>query len=245
MLIRFAEVYENTEVLSPIDRETWQIIGETCRIGPDSRVIELASGKGAFAQYLAKRFGCKVDCYDINLEFVDYSLGRTKELGLAARVRVSCRDVNSLNVDSEAYDLGICLGALYIFREAGFRVLKRAVKPQGNLAVSDMYCKKLPPPKEVRDIFFEEEEGGVLTLDETRKWYTDKGLEVIGEEECSRKAWLEYYDLTRKMLSVLARKYKDDKDRKAEIEEALKEDEAVRRYGEEYLGYMTFIMKKR
>lgn len=43
---------------------------------------------------------------------------------------------------------------------------------------------------------------------------------------------------------VLARKYKDDKDRQVEIEEALREDEAVRLFGEEYLGYMTFIMQK-
>lgn len=244
MLIRWSELYENAEVLSPIDRETWQTIGDTCRIGPDSHVVELASGKGAFARYLANRFSCRVDCFDINPEFVDYSLSRAKELGLAARVRATCRDVKSLNVDSGAYDVGVCLGALYIFREAGFRVLMRAVKPEGNLVISDMFCRKLPPPKEVRDIFFEEEEGGPTTLDEARKWYTDKGLAILREEECSRKAWLEYYDLTRKMLSVLAGKYKDDKERQAEIEEVLREDEAVRRYGKEYLGYMTFIMQK-
>jgi len=244
MLIRFAEVYGNTEILSPIDRETWQIIADTCRIGLDTRVIELASGKGAFARYLAKTVGCRVDCYDVNPEFVDYSLSRAKEIGLAPRVTTTCRDVNSLKVDRKVYDLGVCLGALYIFREAGFRVLMRVIKPKGNLVVSDMYCKKLPPPRQVRDLFFEEEEGGPGTLEEARRWYTDKGLKVLREEECSRKAWLEYYDLTRTMLSVLARKYRDDRDKQAEIEEAFLEDKTVRQYGEEYIGYMTFIMQK-
>lgn len=207
-------------------------------------MIELASGKGAFALHLAKRLGCKVDCYDLNPEFVDYSLSRAKELGLAARVSITCRDVNNLRVESGAYDLGACLGALYIFREAGWRVLMNGVKPGGHIAVSDLYCKKFPPPKELADIFFEEEEGGPISLDRTRRWYTDKGLKILREEECSRKAWLEYYDSARQMLSVLARKYSEDRDRQGEIEEALKEDEAARRYGEEYVGYVTFIMQR-
>jgi len=46
------------------------------------------------------------------------------------------------------------------------------------------------------------------------------------------------------MLSVLARKYRDDRDKQAEIEEAFLEDKTVRQYGEEYIGYMTFIMQK-
>lgn len=61
---------------------------------------------------------------------------------------------------------------------------------------------------------------------------------------CSRESWLEYYDLTRERLLALAEKYRSDKERQAEIEEGLREDELVRRYGEEYIGYMTFVMQK-
>ncbi len=115
MLIRFAEVYENTEVLSPIDKETWQVIAETCRIGPASHAVELASGKGAFAMYLARNFGCKVNCFDSNLDFIHYSARRANEAGLSSRLRFTCLDANRLEVEPEVYDLGVCLGALYIF----------------------------------------------------------------------------------------------------------------------------------
>ncbi len=244
MLIRFAEIYENTEVLSPIDRETWAVIGDTCRIDSSSRIIELASGKGAFALHLAKRYGCKADCFDINPEFAHYVVGRAAELGMGSRVRATCSDVKSLKVAEEAYDLGVCLGALYIFREEGWRVLMRSVKPQGYLAVSDLFCKKLPPPEEVKEIFFEEEERGTITLDDARRWYTDRGVKIIREQECSWKSWLEYYGLTQQMLAALARKYRGDEHKLAEIEEASREDKAARLYGEEYLGYNTFIMQK-
>ena len=46
------------------------------------------------------------------------------------------------------------------------------------------------------------------------------------------------------MLSALARKYKGDSERIAEIKAALRGDEVVRRYGDEYLRYMTFIMRR-
>ncbi len=243
MLIRFAEIYENTEVLSPIDKRTWQVVGETCRLGPGSRLLELASGKGAFAMYAAARFGCHIDCYDSSSEFIQYATNRAEELGLASNVSFTNCDVNSLDVKPSVYDAGICLGALYIFREAGWKVLINGVKPGGFLVVSDLYCKRVPAPKEIMEVFFEEEDQP-LTLEDARHWYTSRGVKILREEECSRKAWLEYYDLSKKMLLQLGEKYKLDKARRAEIEEGLKEDSLVREFGEKYFGYMTFIAQK-
>ena len=190
MLIRWAEIYANTDVLSPIDRETWRVIGETSRLDSSSRVIELASGKGVFANYLAKNFGCRVDGFDINPEFVDYSNNRTKELALQSRVKFAHTDTKQLQVPSNSYDLGVCLGALYIFRERGWNILTRSVNSQGYLAISDLVCKKVPPPKEVKDVFFEEP-GEPLTIDAAREWYYSRGARIIQEIECSQKAWLD------------------------------------------------------
>ncbi len=77
-----------------------------------------------------------------------------------------------------------------------------------------------------------------------RRWYTDRGLKILCEEECSRRAWLNYYDLTKVMFQELSNKYASDTERQVEINEALREDRLVREFGEEYLGYMTFIMQR-
>jgi len=243
LLIKWAEIYANTEVLSPIDRETWQLIAETSRIGQGSKVIELASGKGAFAIYLARRFWCNVDGYDINPEFTQYATNRAKELGLTTRTSFPQTDINRLEVKPDSYDLGACLGALYIFRDAGWKLLFRGVKPKGYMAVSDLVCKKVPAPQEVMDIFFEEA-SQPLTLEDARRWYTSRGVKILREVECSRKAWLEYYGLTKQMLNQVANKYSSDTDKQAELREAFREDELVKRFGEEYLNYVTFVMQK-
>jgi len=242
--IRYSQIYANTDILSPIDRETWQIIGETAKLTPSSRVIELASGKGAFARFLAERFGCRVDGFDTDPDFVEHSTGRAAEQGLGSLVNFRCQDINGLQVETRDYDLGVCLGALYIFREAGWRVLTKAVKPQGYLAISDIFCKKAPAPKVVTDVFFEEE-GQPFTLQDLRRWYAERGFNILREEECSRRAWLEYYDLTRETLQAIAKEHGPDNIVQREIAEATEEDRLVTRYGEEFIGYMAFIMRRR
>ncbi len=243
MLIRWAEVYANTEILSPIDRETWRQIAETSKIGPSSRVIELASGKGAFGLFLARNFGCKVEGFDLNPEFVEYSNGRTKELRLESRARFVNSDVRELQVTPDAYDLGVCLGALYAFRAEGWERLMRAVKPDGYVVVSDLVCKKTPAPKEVMGVFFEEP-GLLSTVQEARRWYTSRGATIVREELCSERAWLDYYDLTKKMLLKIAKSHPATDPVQREVEEGLREDTLLRRYLAEYLDYVTFIMKK-
>lgn len=154
LLIKYSQIHPNTDVLSPIDRETWQIIGEVSNLNRSSRVIELASGKGAFARFLAERFGCRVDGFDADADFVEYSNRKAAEQGLSSLVDFRCCDINGLKVEPHQYELGACLGALYMFREAGWKVLTEAVKAQGHLAISDMFCKKPPAPKAVMDVFF-------------------------------------------------------------------------------------------
>jgi cyclopropane fatty-acyl-phospholipid synthase-like methyltransferase len=243
LLIKYSQIYANTDVLSPIDRDTWRIIGETANLRPSSRAIELASGKGGFARFLAERFGCRVNGFDSNPEFVEYSIRRAAEQGLSSLVDFRCHDVNSLRVGAHEYDLGVCLGALYLFREAGWNIFRKAVKRQGYLAISDIFCKKVPAPKAVMDVFFEEE-GHPLTLQDLRGWYIEHGFNILVEEECSRKAWLEYYDRTRETLQALAKEHALNGDVQREIAEANREDTLVRKYGEEFVGYMTFILKR-
>ena len=243
MRISYSEIYANTDILSPIDRETWQVIGQTSNLSATSRVLELASGKGAFALYQAEKFGCRVDCYDRDPDFVNYSTKRGHDLNLNSLVNFTNLKVEEIEAKSGIYDLGVCLGALYIFRDAGWRVFSKSVKRGGYLAISDLFCKNTPPPKALMDVFFEDE-GGALTLDEARARYVDRGLQIVREEECSRAAWLSYYNLTRKTLQALSEKNPNDREIQREFAEAMREDNLVREYGEEYLGYMTFIMQK-
>jgi hypothetical protein len=66
------------------------------------------------------------------IEILQYSTRRTAEQGLSSLVHFRCHDINTLKVEPHACDLGVCLGGLYIFREAGWNALREAIKPQAS-----------------------------------------------------------------------------------------------------------------
>jgi hypothetical protein len=174
---------------------------------------------------------------------VNWSIRKAKEEDLERLVDFRCVDVNQLQAKPNSYDLGVCLGALYIFREAGWRVLTEGVRPSGFLAVSDIFCKKSPAPKEVMDVFFEEEDDP-HTLDSLHQWYSERGMNIVHEEECSRKSWLEYYDLAAEMHDKIAEENASDDGILEEVAKERSEEQLIRKYGQEFVGYMTFIMRR-
>ncbi len=109
------------------------------------------------------------------------------------------------------------------------------------MAVSDLVCRKVPAPKEIMDVFFEEP-SQPLTQADSRQWYTSRGVRIIEEVACSQEAWAKYYELTKQALDQVSKR--GGKELFAEIEEALREDRLVRQYREPFLDYITFIMQK-
>ena len=46
------------ELQNPTSREKLVLLGERLGLGPESRVLDIASGRGGPARLLAERFGC-------------------------------------------------------------------------------------------------------------------------------------------------------------------------------------------
>ena len=111
------------------------------------------------------------------------------------------------------------------------------------MAVSDIFCKKSPTPNEIIRVFFEEEDD-LLTISDLRQWYRDRGFIIVREMECSRTAWLEYYDLRAQTLHDIEGKHASDEEILNEVAKAKLEGQLIRKYGEEFVGYMTFIMRR-
>jgi hypothetical protein len=153
--------------------------------------LNLPLGKG-LSPTISPRTVDALDGFDINPEFVEFSNRRSKQLALGSKVMFTLADARQLRLPSSTYYLGVCLGALYIFREPGWKQLSQSVKAGGYITVSDLICKKLPPPREI-GIFFEEP-GEPPTLETARDWYETRGMRIV-REECSHQAWMEYYDL--------------------------------------------------
>lgn len=79
-------------------------------IDESSSVVEIASGSGGPALFMAQETGCRATGADIHQAGVDAANARAHELGLSARVRFVCADARErLPFEDETFDALTCI----------------------------------------------------------------------------------------------------------------------------------------
>ena len=133
------------QVLSEIRRETYgEDIGQSSWITVDEyeifyswlnlstrdHILEVASGSGGPALYLAKKFGCRITGLDINEEGIK-TANRQAFDGNITDVRFQLANVNEpLPFESETFDAVMCIDSMNHFRDRlkCFREWQRVLK---------------------------------------------------------------------------------------------------------------------
>jgi cyclopropane fatty-acyl-phospholipid synthase-like methyltransferase len=78
----FAVAESKHELQNPTSPEKLRLLGERLSLGPESHVLDVASGRGGPAIVLAQAFGCRITCVERADEFVDVALERVRDAGL-------------------------------------------------------------------------------------------------------------------------------------------------------------------
>ncbi len=124
-------------------------LGELVHLGPQSRVLDVACGKGTSAAFLAEHFGCEV----VGVDYSDRNV--TQANGLAAAkglTRVHCEraDSEGLRFRRESFDVVICECAFCTFpdKSAAAREFARVLRPGGQVGLSDL-TRTLVLPREL------------------------------------------------------------------------------------------------
>jgi SAM-dependent methyltransferase len=102
------------------------------RLTSDHHVLEVASGSGGPALYLAKTAGCRVTGIDINEEGMTTSSQMAASSNQAHRVRFRLADANArLPFDDDIFDAVLCIDSMNHFpdRLAVFREWHRVLRP--------------------------------------------------------------------------------------------------------------------
>jgi SAM-dependent methyltransferase len=189
----YAVVEAEHEIQNPTSEEKIRLLGERLGLGPDSHVLDIASGKGGPALILARRFGCRLTCVERSPEFVADALERVAAAGLDDRIEIVEADAASYELGS--YDAALCLGATFAYGGL-VPTLERLSSAAPIVAVGEPYWRVWPPPAEAEEgeqkVLAQET---LLPLRETVERAESTGVRVVYLIASSEDDWDRYDSL--------------------------------------------------
>lgn len=126
-----------------------QRLGSLMRLGPDSEVLDVASGKGESAIFLAKTFGCRVTGVDFGAENVREANVRAKAAGVSQLAAFQEGDAERLPFPASVFDAIVCECAFCTFpdKPTAAAEFARVLKPGGQAGISDLTRTEALPPE--------------------------------------------------------------------------------------------------
>jgi arsenite methyltransferase len=115
-------------------------VGVLLNLAPGTCVLDVASGKGATAIFLAERFGC----YVVGIDYSGQNVAEASELAcakeLSSLVRFERGDAEGLPLPDESFDAVICECAFCTFpnKPDAVREFARVLRPGGRVGLSDL-----------------------------------------------------------------------------------------------------------
>jgi arsenite methyltransferase len=122
-----------------------------CHIRPDSHVLDVGSGAGVTACYLAKTYGCRVTGVDILARMVDRSGERADREKLGDRVKFRVADAQDLPFDEATFDAVISesVTSFPADKLKAVREYARVTRPGGYVGLNESTWLQEPTPEMV------------------------------------------------------------------------------------------------
>lgn len=243
MILRYYVVAESAhELQNPISEEKLMLLGRRLGLTSESRVLDIASGRGGPALVLARELGCTVHGIEISPDFHAVALERIAQAGLTDRVTFECGDAAAVEHAPESYDAALCLGASFVYGSLADTVdaLAPAVRPGGHVVVGEPYWRRLPLPED-----YEDRNDPWTTLEGTVTIFETSGLPVVSVIASSEDDWDRYETLHWQAVEKWLAENAGDPDA-AEIRSRHERyKRAYLGHGREVLGWAIFVGWKR
>jgi SAM-dependent methyltransferase len=239
MIPRYFVVAERDhELQNPTSEEKLLLLGRRLRLGPGSRVLDVASGRGGPAILLARELGCTIEGIEIAPEFHAAAVERASRAGVADLVSFRLADAAREELAAGAYDAALCLGASFVYDGlAGtLDALEPSVRPGGHVVVGEPYWRSWPLPED-----YEERDEPFTSLDGTVAIFESGSLRVVTLIDSSLDDWDRYETLHWRAVEEWLAEHADDPD--ADEVRAAHErwKRSYLRHGREHLGWAIFV----
>ncbi len=221
-------------------------LAQAVALGPEDRVLDLASGRGETAFHLARRYGSQVVGIDYSQTQVEEANLRVEEEDhLSNRLEFLTADAHALPISSHQFDVVFCECALCTFpdQHKALSEVRRVLAPGGFLALSDVVLNA-PVPAELAGLFGVALcVGGALSRDGYQGALEEGGFENIrfrNEDQCLHRL----VDQVESRLAKMGDTGAFQKETELSFDEIKKVLQAARQFVHDGgLGYATFTAR--
>jgi SAM-dependent methyltransferase len=230
------------ELQNPTSAEKILLLGERLGLGPNSRVLDIASGRGGPALLLAGAFGCRVHGVEIEPTFRAVAVERAAAAGLSDRLSFELGDGAKATFEHASYDTALCLGASFVFGSLADTVdaLAPAVRAGGHVAVGEPFWRRLPLPDD-----YEDRDEQWTTLEGTVVVFETSGLPVVSVIASSDDDWDRYETLHWQAVERWLDDNPDDADAAGIRSRHEHHKRTYLRHQRDHLGWAIFVGWKR
>jgi ubiquinone/menaquinone biosynthesis C-methylase UbiE len=188
--------HPSIEALAPYDQfhgrglEATVELADALEIGAADHILDIGSGIGGPARYLANRFGCRVSGIDLTAEFCDVARHLTRLLGLESRVAFELGDALAMPfADASfagAYSMNVSMN---IADKAGlYHEIHRLLKPGAWLMLSEVARGAGGEPDYPTPWAASAKTSFLSTVEETHRGLTQAGFDVIRSRSTRERA---------------------------------------------------------
>jgi ubiquinone/menaquinone biosynthesis C-methylase UbiE len=169
--------------------ETTEAMLKEARVSKGVHVLDVASGIGDTAIYVAANLEASVTGVDLSQKMVIYANALAKGVELDTRITFLIADAESLPFKDNVFDAAISECSLCLFpnMQKTLFEMQRVVKPESKVVVSDVVLNKTLPPKLNNFLLQASCIAGAKTLSEYISEFEKAGLTKIATTDLSHK----------------------------------------------------------
>ena len=177
------------DIQNPTSPAKIRQLGEWLRLSPETRVLDVACGRGGPALVLASTFGCRITGVERAPEFAGTARERVSAAGLDDLIEIVEADARDVPLETNTWDAALCLGATFVWDglEGTLAALLPAIRRGGHVVVGEPFWRR-PPPAET-DLM------GYVSLAETVARLEQGGATLVGLIGSSTDDWDRYESL--------------------------------------------------
>ncbi len=188
--------HPTAEALAPYDQfhgrgmEATVELADLMPARADDHVLDIGSGIGGPARYVAVRFGCRVTGIDLTPEFCDVARQLTARAGLDGRVNFETGDALAMPFPAGSFDgaYSINVSMNIADKRAFYREVHRVLKPGGWLLLSEIAKGEGGEPEYPTPWAASARTSFLATREETRAALTDAGFEIVQLRSTAERA---------------------------------------------------------